>query len=496
MSKPNFFVKYLKSINQSINSLLEKNLNKLNFNNFINLARSNKIFLTFVALIFLFLSYLSIPYIYNKEKIKNELESQLINKFNINFILPKNFEYKFLPRPHFIIKDIFINENEQKIFDVNKTSIFISLNNLFSINNIKIDNVVFEEANFNLNKQNSNLFIKLLDNDYSKSNLNIKNSKIFFRSFENEILLINKVDNLEYYYDLKEFKNVVISENEIFNIPYSIKIYKERLTKNLFSKVNLNFLKLQLINELDYSDDLKKGLINFIYNKKKSEVSYEFDAEAFNFYFLDKSIKPNFAYKGKINFNPFYSLINGNIDEINLSTFFQSNSIFFELLKTEILNNKNLNFDLKIKGKKYFKIDNINDFNLDFKIQEGLIDIDNTNFKWINHAVFEVLNSLIYVKENQLILDCKIIIDIKNHNEIYKFLQIPKNSRPVLNRLEIDINYNFDEQTLNFKTVKIDNQINKRVNEVLLKKLLKREEILNKVYFKSTLKKAIIAYAG
>ena len=131
-----------------------------------------------------------------------------------------------------------------------------------------------------------------------------------------------------------------------------------------------------------------------------------------------------------------------------------------------------------------------------WKIQEGLIDIDNTNFKWINHAVFEVLNSLIYVKENQLILDCKIIIDIKNHNEIYKFLQIPKNSRPVLNRLEIDINYNFDEQTLNFKTVKIDNQINKRVNEVLLKKLLKREEILNKVYFKSTLKKAIIAYAG
>ena len=58
MSKTNFFVKYLKNINNFINNLLEKNLNKLNFKNLSYLFKNNKIILTFVALfVFLYLIY-------------------------------------------------------------------------------------------------------------------------------------------------------------------------------------------------------------------------------------------------------------------------------------------------------------------------------------------------------------------------------------------------------------------------------------------------------
>ena len=69
MSKSNSFNKFFKNINYSINSLLEKNLNKLKVKNLINLARSNKIFLTIVAVIILTLSYLSIPNIYNQNDV-------------------------------------------------------------------------------------------------------------------------------------------------------------------------------------------------------------------------------------------------------------------------------------------------------------------------------------------------------------------------------------------------------------------------------------------
>ena len=55
MRKTGTFIKFLKNINYSINNLLEKNLNKLKFNNLINLGRSNKIILTFVALFILFI---------------------------------------------------------------------------------------------------------------------------------------------------------------------------------------------------------------------------------------------------------------------------------------------------------------------------------------------------------------------------------------------------------------------------------------------------------
>ena len=65
MRKTNSFLKYLKNINNFINSLLEKNLNKLNFKNHRYLFKNNKIILTFVALIVVFVSYLLIPSFYN-----------------------------------------------------------------------------------------------------------------------------------------------------------------------------------------------------------------------------------------------------------------------------------------------------------------------------------------------------------------------------------------------------------------------------------------------
>ena len=43
MNKTNYFVKHLKNINNFINNLLEKNLNKLNFKNFSFLLKNNKI---------------------------------------------------------------------------------------------------------------------------------------------------------------------------------------------------------------------------------------------------------------------------------------------------------------------------------------------------------------------------------------------------------------------------------------------------------------------
>ena len=84
MRQSNFFVKYIKNITKLINSLLEKNLNKLNSNNLINIARSNKIFLTFVMLIIIFLSYLSIPNIYKQTDISKKLKNESLRKFNLN----------------------------------------------------------------------------------------------------------------------------------------------------------------------------------------------------------------------------------------------------------------------------------------------------------------------------------------------------------------------------------------------------------------------------
>ena len=42
---------------------------------------------------------------------------------------------------------------------------------------------------------------------------------------------------------------------------------------------------------------------------------------------------------------------------------------------------------------------------LDFKIEEGLIDMDDSKISWFDFVYFQISNSLIYIDNNNLILD-------------------------------------------------------------------------------------------
>ena len=90
MNKHNYFVKFSIKINKFINSLLERNLNKLKVANLKKILNNNKIFLTVFLLVVLFLSYLSIPNIYNKNQISVELKKDLLDILNLEFNFEKN----------------------------------------------------------------------------------------------------------------------------------------------------------------------------------------------------------------------------------------------------------------------------------------------------------------------------------------------------------------------------------------------------------------------
>ena len=88
------------------------------------------------------------------------------------------------------------------------------------------------------------------------------------------------------------------------------------------------------------------------------------------------------------------------------------------------------------------------------------------------------------------------LVNIKNYNEIYKFLQISKSLRPEIDTLEFNFNYNFDQQIINFNTIKVNGQISNKVHDVLNKIILKGNKLQNKIYFKNIMKEAIAAYSG
>ena len=132
MTIHSYFVKFIKEVNLTINRLIKNNLNKLNPTNFYIITKSNKFFLSLVVLIVLFLSYLSIPNIYDKTEISKKINDQLQKKFNLNFNLSQDIKYNFLPRPHFIYRNSSISKDQSEISKIEELKIYISLNNLFS----------------------------------------------------------------------------------------------------------------------------------------------------------------------------------------------------------------------------------------------------------------------------------------------------------------------------------------------------------------------------
>ena len=125
-----------------------------------------------------------------------------------------------------------------------------------------------------------------------------------------------------------------------------------------------------------------------------------------------------------------------------------------------------------------------------------MIDTDNSKFEWKNFADFELLESLIFVRNGELVLDGKLKINVKDYNEVYKFLLTPKNYRKKIDQIDLSFTYNFDQKIASLKDIKIDNKINQNINKILSNIILKKDDLQNKIYFKNLLNEAIKSYAG
>ena len=496
MNKTNSFHKYLKNISYSINKLLENYLNKLKSENLINLARSNKTILTFVALLLLFITYLSIPSFFKQNEISNKIKYELLDRLNLDLKFSNKLKYNFFPSPHFTTNDSSIFYNNYEISKAKKIKIYISLENLFSLENIVIDNVIIENANFNLNSKNHFFILDLLNNNYSNINFKIIKSNIFFKNIDNEVLFINKILEMKYYHDPKESKNFLYSKNEIFNFPYEIKINKDKIEKKYISQINLNFIKLKIENEYNYLESPKIGNANLISNNFKNKLEYKISEEFFEFSFFDNISNPSFFYQGYVNRNPFYSNFKGNTEKLNLVHLYDPNAIIAQFLKTELFNSKNIDFELNIDAKSLYKNPNFVNINFNSKIKEGLIDLDNTSFEWKNYVAFKIVDSLIFLKDGELVLDGKLNINVKNYDKIYKYLLTPKKYRKKIKNINFTFSYNFDQKTSIINDIKIDNKTDLNLNNKINKIVLKENILKNKIYLKKILNEVLMTYAG
>ena len=113
-----------------------------------------------IGTIFVYLLYLSLPFIFNSEIIKKELSLNIIKEYKVKLKISDNIKYSIFPSPHFKIKNslLFINDNENEIAKIKETKIFISTLNLHNSKKIKISKVVFNESNFILKKKKFKIY--------------------------------------------------------------------------------------------------------------------------------------------------------------------------------------------------------------------------------------------------------------------------------------------------------------------------------------------------
>ena len=83
----------------------------------------------------------------------------------------------------------------------------------------------------------------------------------------------------------------------------------------------------------------------------------------------------------------------------------------------------------------------------------------------------------------------------KNEIKLIKSLSSKKN-RLKVKKINLNINYNFNQKIMSLKNIKINNKIIKDSNQTFKKIILKNDNTQNKIYIKNIFNELIDFYAG
>mgnify|MGYP003684597135 CR=1 FL=1 len=496
MQKHNLLAKKIKKQILSVNVSIESYFNKFKDLNAKNIKakfrENNKLFWGISIFVIFAISYFLAPTAYDKQLTKQVIKNQIFNRYNLNIKFNEKITYSLLPRPHFKSKNLAIFENDKIIGNVENFKIFISIDNLFSFKNFETKDLLLDKTEFSLYKSDFNFFYKLLKTEPSKNKIFIKNSKIFFKDKNEDVLFINKISNGKFYYDSNNLQNIFVSRNKVFKIPFKIVIKNDKFNKTLFFEFNSKKIRLNIENETDYTDSLKKGVLEILLINRSTTLNYEVNKDNLSF----KSKDTKNPYQGLIDFRPFYLSTNFNYEGLSLKNLFKDDSIFVELIKNEVLINKNLNTNISLNVKNINNINELNKLFLNINIQEGMINLSNSNIMWKDDLRIKLSESLLIYDQNHINLVGKIVLDFINIENFYRSFQVKKSARKKIKQIELDFNYNFDTKKVSFDNVRVDNIPNLKSQKFINEFNSSENKILNKIIFKNFVSNFFSSYAG
>ena len=444
----------MNQIIKKFNNLIKKTILKVEkkTNNKFQVSTFNKYIITIIVILFVYIFYLLIPLLYDKSWVQNKIVTKLSAEFNIDLSNSFDISYRILPKPHYLIKD-----SKTALAEIKVLNVFISQNNFFNKDNIRINEVIIEKANFSLLNDNLKMLYENSDDKFSEQKVKVKNSNIFFKDNFNEVISIIKISNAFLFFDEKSLFNVFDLKGEIFNIPFDLN-YQNTINSQKNIKIKAPDLKLRIINKFFKEDEkLSSGMnnisilsssINTKYNIKDQIVIFQSDSS--------KAFNPKINYNGQLAINPFDLNLKIDLYDYKISNLFRQNSIINEFIKSGLLFNENISIHTLVNIESIKKDKIFNEAKLELKVLNGKISFDKSVF--INNKVglMEVSNSDLFLENNKLILTADLEFDIQNTDRLYSFLNTNKRLRKDIKNIKLNIIYYFLSNEIALKNINID----------------------------------------
>jgi len=444
----------MKQIVKNFNNLIKKTIFKLKdkTNNKFHVSTFNKYIITVICILFTYIFYLLIPLLYDKNWVQNKIVSKLSTEFNISLGNSFDISYRILPKPHYLIRD-----SKTALAEIKVLNVFISQNNFFNKDSIRISEVVIKEANFSLLSNDLKALYKNSENKFSTKKIKIDNNNIFFKNNLNEVISIIKISNAFYFFDEKNLFNLFDLNGEVFNIPFELN-YQNII--NLQKKIEIKApdLKLKIINKFFKKDkDSGNGINNIFILNSSINTKYSIKNQIAIFQSVDsRAFNSKISYNGQLAINPFNLNLKVNLDDYRISNLFKSNSIINEFIKSGLLFNENINVNalVDIKSEKKNKI--FHEAKIELGILNGKISFDDSVFINKKIGLIEVSKSDLFLENDKLMLTANLSIDIKNTDNLYSFLSTNKRLRKNIKNIKLNIIYDFLSNEIVFKNIKVD----------------------------------------
>ena len=307
------------------------------------------------------------------------------------------------------------------------------------------------------------------------------NSNFFYLDKNDDVIFLSSIKKLEYLYQ-DDFLQILNSKLNIFNSPISLDVEHDIIRKKFFTEIDSFPLRLNIKNNSEYNDEKLSGELDFKMINQNTKIDYEYENNSLRFNTKDKNII------GDINIKPFFVLLNLDLFQIDLKSLFEENSLMINILKSETLNNKNLNANINVNSQNLKNLNFFKEIKFNILLEEGEIYMQNFSASFKDSVKINISDTQLILDKNNIKFTGFVNLEFTNVRKIFEHYQINIKDRKYINKISLAFLMDLDEKFIEIENFKIDGNTNQNLEEFLRNFNLKKENIFNKIVVRNSVK--------